>query len=90
MAIRTRAARASKAGAAVEQELPPARVTANLPAPVWRDFTKWAQRQGITRTEALRRAVWVYVYFMRRIREDGCEIVLEKPDGERERLLFPY
>jgi len=88
MAVRTLKARK----AAEEAEAPPAaaRVTVNFPSPVWKDLTKSAQRHGITRTEALRRAVWVYLYFIRRIRDEGCEVILERPDGERERLLFPY
>ena len=67
----------------------PARVTVNLPAKVWDELTKSAKVDGISRTESLRRAVWVYLFFRGRIRA-GHEVILEDPDGRTERVIFPY
>ena len=67
----------------------PARVTVNLPTKVWDELTNSARTDGISRTEALRRAVWVYLFFIGRIRA-GHEVILEGPDGRTERVIFPY
>ena len=67
----------------------PARVTVNLPTKVWDELGSSARADGISRTEALRRAVWVYVFFIGRIRS-GSEVLLERPDGKTERVVFPY
>ncbi len=67
----------------------PARITVNLPTRVWDSLTGSARTDGISRTEALRRAVCVYLFFVERIRT-GSEVILERPDGETERVVFPY
>lgn len=67
----------------------PARITVNLPAKVWEALEESAKKEGISKTEALRRAVWVYLFFIDRIRS-GSEIVIERPDGTTERVIFPY
>lgn len=66
-----------------------ARVTVNLPTKVWDALEAAAHEDGITRTEALRRAISVDLYFRGQIAKGGM-IVVEHPDGTSERVVFPY
>jgi hypothetical protein len=66
-----------------------ARVTVNLPVKVWDALEAAAKADGITRTEALRRAISVDLYFRQQV-ENGSVIVVERPDGSSERVVFPY
>ena len=66
-----------------------ARVTVNLPNKVWGALEEAARADGITRTEALRRAISVDLYFREQIR-NGAEILVARSDGSTERVVFPY
>jgi metal-responsive CopG/Arc/MetJ family transcriptional regulator len=66
-----------------------ARVTVSLPSKVWDALEQSAKTDCISKTEALRRAVWIYLYLMDRVRS-RCEIIIERPDGNSERVVFPY
>ena len=70
-------------------EAPVARVTVNLPLKVWEAVEEVARKDGITRTEALRRAISVDLYLREQV-DQGSYIIVEKPDGTRERIVFPY
>jgi hypothetical protein len=66
-----------------------ARVTVTLPSGVWEALEHSAKKERISKSEALRRAAWVYLFLMERLRS-GCELVIERPDGNSERVIFPY
>jgi hypothetical protein len=65
-----------------------ARITVNLPDETWRALQRRAKLDGRTKTEALRHAVWLYMYFIE-LAHAGNGIVVIGPDGTRERLIFP-
>jgi hypothetical protein len=66
------------------------KVTAALPEDLWNDFGHRASARGITRVEALRRAVWLYTVIDERIAA-GAKVRIEYPDGTDESLLLsPY
>jgi metal-responsive CopG/Arc/MetJ family transcriptional regulator len=67
----------------------PARITVNLPARLWTELEETANTDQISKTEALRRAVWVYLLLRKRL-DEGAEVLLTRPDGVQERLLLPY
>ena len=85
------AARPGSAGSEEREQVVdlPARMTVSLPGRVWNALEQSAKRDCISKAEALRRAVWIYLHFMDRVRS-GCEIVVERPDGNSERVIFPY
>ena len=56
------------------------RLTVNLPARVWDVLEATVREDGITRTEALRRAIVVENYIRQRIAA-GDEIVIRRQDG---------
>ncbi len=62
------------------------RVTVNLPTRVWEALEKAAKSDGITRTEALRRAIAIDLYLREQVRNGGS-VMVETPDGH-ERLVF--
>lgn len=66
-----------------------ARITVNLPIKVWEALEAGARTDGVSRTEALRRAISVDLYFREQVRS-GAEIVVERPSGASERVVFPY
>lgn len=65
-----------------------ARVTVNLPEKVWEALSRVAEESGMTRTEALRRAISVDLY-LREQRKKGKQVLLECDDGTIERIVFP-
>jgi hypothetical protein len=65
------------------------RMSISLPSTVWTALEESAKKEGITKSEALRRATWVYLFLIDRLRA-GCEVVIERPDGTSERVIFPY
>lgn len=66
-----------------------ARVTVNLPAKVWKALEAAAELDGITRTEALRRAISVDI-FIREAVKGGSRILVESCSGKTEVIVFPY
>jgi hypothetical protein len=68
---------------------PVARVTVNLPARVWKDLADLAERKQISKTDALRQAIATAVC-IEEAREQGASVIIERPDGVRERILFAY
>jgi hypothetical protein len=46
-----------------------------------------ADRQGISQTEAIRRAIATDVYFLKE-RLDGSKVLIQKPDKEVREVLF--
>jgi hypothetical protein len=68
---------------------PVARVTVNLPARVWNDLARLADRKQISKTDALRQAIATSVC-IEEAREEGAHVIIERPDGTRERMLFAY
>lgn len=62
------------------------RVTVNLPTRVWQALEEAARSDGITRTEALRRAIAIDLYLRQQVRK-GASVVVETPEGS-ERLVF--
>ncbi len=62
------------------------RVTVNLPTRVWEALEEAAKSDGITRTEALRRAIAIDLYLREQVRNGGS-VMVETPDGH-ERLVF--
>ena len=65
---------------------PVSRVTVNLPTRVWHALEEAAKSDGITRTEALRRAIAIDLYLREQVR-NGASVVVETPEGP-ERLVF--
>ncbi len=65
------------------------KVTVNLPVKVWKALTDIAEEEHISKTEALRRAISTEV-FRRLVEKEGASLVVEKDDGTRERVRFPY
>jgi hypothetical protein len=68
---------------------PVARVTVNLPARVWNELATLADRKQISKTEALRQAISTHA-IIDRAREEGARVVIERPDGSREVMVFAY
>jgi hypothetical protein len=56
-------------------------------APVWDEFIRDADKDGLTAGEALERAMSAYVA-IRQSQRDGALFVLVAPDGTMERLAF--
>jgi hypothetical protein len=64
--------------------------TLQLPLKLWEAFGRRARRSGISKAEALRRAVWVFNFLADRI-DDGSEIIIRDKDGKEQRLVIsPY
>jgi hypothetical protein len=64
--------------------------TLQLPVKLWTEFGIRARRLAITKSEALRRAVWLFIFVSDCI-EEGAEIRVHRPDGREERLVIsPY
>lgn len=64
--------------------------TIQLPVRLWTEFAARARRIGVTKSEALRRAVWLFIY-VSDCREEGAEITVHRADGTNERLVIsPY
>jgi hypothetical protein len=64
--------------------------TIQLPVKLWTDFSARARRLGVTKSEALRRAVWIFIYVADSL-EEGAEIKVERANGTTERLVIsPY
>jgi hypothetical protein len=66
-----------------------AKITVNLPWKVWEALIALAEENHVSKTEALRRAISTEV-FRHTIQREGSRLVVEKPDGTRERVHFPY
>jgi len=66
-----------------------ARLTVNLPWKVFDALRDMAEADGVSKTEALRRAISTEFY-LREARRDGAQVYLERPDGTVERIVFPY
>jgi hypothetical protein len=65
--------------------------TLQLPVRLWSQFGARARRIGVTKSEALRRALWIYVYIADVLDEEGAEIRVHRGDGTTERLVIsPY
>lgn len=64
------------------------RVTVNLPVRVWEALEELAAIDGLSRTEALRRAISTEVFLRAAIR-DGAEVLLRRPGSPAALLLFP-
>jgi hypothetical protein len=66
------------------------RTTVNLPEDLWAEFAERAKRRGISKTEAMRRALWLYNLLDSRLAA-RCDFVVVWPDGEEETIkLSPY
>jgi hypothetical protein len=64
--------------------------TIQLPLGLWSKLEQRARRWGVTKAEALRRAVWLFTY-VADCMDDGATIMVERPDGQHERLVIsPY
>jgi hypothetical protein len=66
-----------------------ARVTVNLPARVWDELGRIANESQISRTEALRQAINTEVV-LRKVRSEGADVCIRRPDGTLERMVFTY
>jgi hypothetical protein len=66
-----------------------ARVTVNLPARVWEDLGRIADECQISKTEVLRQAISTEV-LLRKIRSEGADVCIRRPDGTLERMVFTY
>jgi hypothetical protein len=66
-----------------------AKLTINLPWKVWEALSTMAEEDGISKTEALRRCISTEA-FRRSVEKEGGRLVVEGPDGSRERVNFPY
>lgn len=66
-----------------------AKVTVNLPWKVWEALVALAEEDQVSKTEALRRAISTEV-FRHAIEREGSRLIVEKADGTRERIHFPY
>ena len=64
-----------------------AKLNISLPTKVWEALVATAETEEITRTEALRRAIWTYAFLLGRV-HSGCHVVIERPDGNSERVVF--
>jgi hypothetical protein len=67
-----------------------ARVTVNLPWKVWQVVLDIAGQDGITRTEALRRCISTEAWRRNVVGKEGGQILVRKPDGSFERVVWPY
>lgn len=65
---------------------PVSRVTVNLPTSVWEKLEEAARSDGITRTEALRRAITIDLWLREQVR-NGASVVVETPEGETKKEL---
>jgi hypothetical protein len=64
--------------------------TIQLPLRLWTALDRRARLWGVSKSEAIRRAVWVLVYLGDRM-DEGSEIVVHRSDGKEERLVIaPY
>ena len=64
--------------------------TIQLPMKLWAELERRARRWGVSKSEALRRAVWLFTYVADRM-DEGSEIVVHRSDGKEERLVIsPY
>jgi len=66
-----------------------AKVTVNLPWKVWEALVALAEEDQVSKTEALRRAISTEV-FRHDIQREGSRLMVERADGTRERIHFPY
>ncbi len=80
---------ATKVGMAASGQPAVAKLTVNLPWKVWEALRTMAEEDGISKTEALRRCISTEV-FRRSIEKEGGRLVVERPDGTKERVHFPY
>ncbi len=65
------------------------RLTVNLPVKVWKALEAMAEEDGISKTEALRRAISTEA-FRREIDKEGSQLVIQTAGGNLERVRFPY
>jgi hypothetical protein len=64
--------------------------TIQLPLRLWTALDRRARIWGVSKSEAIRRAVWLLVYIGDRM-DEGGEIVVHRADGKEERLVIaPY
>jgi len=63
------------------------RVSINLPARVWEALEQLAQEDGISKTEALRRAITTEVLLRRQL-WDGARVFLQQADGQVGEVFF--
>lgn len=66
-----------------------AKVTVNLPMKVWAELSRVAEECQTTKTEALRQAIATHL-LLRKVRQEGAEILIRRGDGTVERVLFAY
>jgi len=59
----------------------------NLPTSVWEKLEEAARTDGITRTEALRRAITIDLWLREQVR-NGASVVVETPEGHEKELVF--
>lgn len=64
------------------------KLTVNLPSRVWQAVLDLAAFYGVSKTEALRRAISTE-HFRMQVEQDGGRLLVER-DGKVERVVFPY
>jgi predicted DNA binding CopG/RHH family protein len=75
--------------AGVDRAPTTSRITVNLPTKVWEALRELADKDGLTYTEALRRAISTQV-FVRSVLDEGADVCVRRPDGSFERVVFHY
>jgi hypothetical protein len=74
----------------VKADISLTRTTVNLPVDLWDEFGDRARRRGISKSEALRRALWLYNLVDSRLASE-CDFIVVWPDGDEETIkLSPY
>lgn len=66
----------------LELKITRTKVTVHLPEKLWTSFQQRAQAKGVTVTELLRRAIWVYGTLDDK-QAEGFTLVIEDPLGEK-------
>jgi hypothetical protein len=64
------------------------RVSADLPVGTVELLRQLAERQNITLTDALRRAIATESLIQERIEKNGVKVLLEDPDGRTSEVIF--
>lgn len=65
------------------------RVTMNFPPKVWKALERMATMRELNRTEAVRRSISTEV-FRTEMEEAGAVFLIQWPNGDMERVRFPY
>ena len=77
------------AGAAVKVKAAIVRLNIALPRKVDEKLEAMARSQGVSKTEVLRRAISTEWFLRRRI-ADGDKVLMERPDGTQQQIIFSY